>query len=207
VCVRVFVWVCECMCVWVRARECARVSVCVWVCVSVCECMCVSFCVCVRERVCVSVCKCMCVWVWVCVRVWVCVCVCLPFFSLILKNSRTIPILSRHKRNLILNLVIRSRKTRSNNTKCLALSYTFPSSFIAVIHSQSGRSWQQALRIETVNYSATVAVWCCRRSGGCVRVCWRYRSTYLIGAGGSESVKNDTDWTPKGLWFGSRRDK
>jgi hypothetical protein len=61
-------------------------------------------------------------------------------------------------------------KTRAVTLSVLALSYTFQFSFTALIQSQSGHSWQQALRIETVNFSVTVAVSCCRRSLSAVNV-------------------------------------
>ena len=48
------------MCVWVFLCEC----VCVWVCEYVCECVCLSVCVCVCECLCVSVCVWVCHWVW-----------------------------------------------------------------------------------------------------------------------------------------------
>ena len=70
-CERVWVYVCECVCVgacvWVWVCVCVCVSVRVSVCVNVCVCEWASVCVCVYE------CKCVCVFVWVCV--WMCVCV------------------------------------------------------------------------------------------------------------------------------------
>ena len=95
-----------------------------------------------------------------------CVCVCVfAFFSNKYKRAPE-PFLYCHTdRSLISpSICYLDRERRSVTLSILALPYTFPFSFTALIHNQSGQSWQQALRIETVNFSVTVAVSCCRRS-------------------------------------------
>ena len=56
--VKVFVFLCVCVSLYVRVYVCVFSCVCVSVYVCVCMCLCVSVCV----SVCVCVCACLCVW-------------------------------------------------------------------------------------------------------------------------------------------------